>query len=109
MQQIVQRSARNDRIQFVNRMDAHPHRHISQAPQISNGAALRRVSPLIRYFELRPNKPSPSTGKEEPPQKTSLQLRVLRFGFLQNGDVGVGVFPEREEVLVSGFRFGGIA
>ena len=24
-----------------------------------------------------------------------LQLRVLRFGFLQDGDVGVGVFPER--------------
>jgi hypothetical protein len=23
-----------------------------------------------------------------------LQLRVLRFGFLQDGDVGVGVFPE---------------
>jgi len=22
-----------------------------------------------------------------------LQLRVLRFGLLQNGDVGVGVFP----------------
>ena len=22
-----------------------------------------------------------------------LQLRVLRFGFLQDGDVGVGVFP----------------
>jgi hypothetical protein len=26
-----------------------------------------------------------------------LQLRVLRFGLLQDGDVGVGVFPEREE------------
>jgi hypothetical protein len=24
----------------------------------------------------------------------SLQLRVLRLGFLQDGDVGVGVFPE---------------
>ena len=31
-----------------------------------------------------------------------LQLRVLRFGFLQDGNVGVGVFPQREEVLVSG-------
>jgi len=37
-----------------------------------------------------------------------LQLRVLRFGVLQDGDVGVGVgvgvFPEREEVSVSGER-----
>src|ERR1039457_2250071 len=29
-----------------------------------------------------------------------LQLRVLRFGFLQDGDVGVGVFPEGKEILV---------
>jgi hypothetical protein len=29
-----------------------------------------------------------------------LQLRVLRFGFLQDGDVGVGVFPEGEEILI---------
>jgi hypothetical protein len=38
-----------------------------------------------------------------------LQLRVLRLGFLQYGDVGVGVFPEGEEVLVGSFRFGGVA
>ena len=31
-----------------------------------------------------------------------MQLRVLRFRFLQNGDVRIGVFPEREEVLVGG-------
>jgi hypothetical protein len=29
-----------------------------------------------------------------------LQLRVLRLGLLQDGNVGVGVFPEGEEVLV---------
>jgi len=29
-----------------------------------------------------------------------LQLLVLRLGFLQDGDVGVGVFPEGKEVLV---------
>jgi len=28
----------------------------------------------------------------------SLQFRVLRLGLLQHGDVGVGVFPEGEEV-----------
>jgi hypothetical protein len=31
-----------------------------------------------------------------------LQLRVLRLGFFQDRDVGVGVFPEGEEVFVSG-------
>jgi hypothetical protein len=29
-----------------------------------------------------------------------LQLRVLGLGFLQDGDVGVGIFPEREEIFV---------
>jgi len=31
-----------------------------------------------------------------------LQPRILSFGLLQDGDVGVGVFPEGEEVLVGG-------
>ena len=38
-----------------------------------------------------------------------MQLRVLCFGLLQDGDVGVGVFPEGEEILIGSFRFGGIA
>src|ERR1019366_1626776 len=33
-----------------------------------------------------------------------LQLRVLRLGLLQDGDVGVGVFPEGEEIFVGGER-----
>src|ERR1700676_4765609 len=37
-----------------------------------------------------------------------LQLRVLRLGLLQDGDVGVGVFPEREEILISGTSLGGV-
>ena len=28
--------------------------------------------------------------------RASLQIRVLRLGFLQDGDVGVGVFPKTE-------------
>src|ERR1700757_818589 len=32
------------------------------------------------------------------------QLRVLRFGFLQDGNVGVGVFPQREKIFVGGER-----
>ena len=35
-------------------------------------------------------------------QSESLQLRVLGFGFFQNGDVGIGVFPQREELFVGG-------
>ena len=29
---------------------------------------------------------------------------IFRFGFLQDGDVRVGVFPRREEILVGGER-----
>ena len=38
-----------------------------------------------------------------------LQLGVLRFGFLENGDVGIGVFPKSKEILVARARFRGIA
>ena len=32
--------------------------------------------------------------------RRSLQLRVLGLGFLQDGDVGIDVFPEGEEILI---------
>jgi hypothetical protein len=38
-----------------------------------------------------------------------LQFRVLGLGLLQNGYVGVGVFPECEEILVRGASFCGVA
>ena len=38
-----------------------------------------------------------------------LQLRILRFSLLQDGDIGIGIFPEGEEILVSGACAGGIA
>ena len=34
------------------------------------------------------------------------QRCVLRPGLSQNGDVGIGVFPEGEEILVRSTRFG---
>jgi hypothetical protein len=40
---------------------------------------------------------------------TLLQPCVLRLGSLQDWDVGVGVFPEGEEVLISPFSFIAIA
>jgi hypothetical protein len=38
-----------------------------------------------------------------------LHLLVLGFGFLQDGDVGIGVFPEGEEVLIGGTALGSVA
>ena len=38
-----------------------------------------------------------------------LQLRVLRLGLLQDGDVGIGVFPEGKEILIGGAAFGCVA
>jgi hypothetical protein len=37
-----------------------------------------------------------------------LQLRVLGLGLLRDGDVGVGIFPEREESLVGSVRAVGV-
>jgi hypothetical protein len=34
-----------------------------------------------------------------------LQLRVLRFGFLQDRDVGFGVFPEGEKSSEAPLRY----
>jgi hypothetical protein len=42
-------------------------------------------------------------------RKALLQLGVFRFGLFQDGNFGVGVFPEGEEVLVCGLSFGGVA
>jgi hypothetical protein len=60
---------------------------------------LARVAPAAARRCLGPNdrltKPSPLERQEESPHKASLQLRILRLGFPQDGDVGVGVFPEQ--------------
>jgi len=34
------------------------------------------------------------------------QLCVFRLGFLQDGDVAIGVFPECEEILIGGAGLG---
>jgi hypothetical protein len=41
--------------------------------------------------------------------RVSFQLCVFRLGFLQDGDVGVGVLPERKEILIGGAGFGRVA
>jgi len=35
-----------------------------------------------------------------------VEIRVLGLGLLQNGNVRIRIFPEREEILIGGFRFG---
>jgi hypothetical protein len=44
----------------------------------------------------------------EPRTGTRSELGVLRLGLLQDGDVGIGVFPEREEILIGRAGFGRI-
>jgi hypothetical protein len=39
----------------------------------------------------------------------SLQLGVFDFGLFEDGNVGIGVFPEGEEILIRGAGFGGVA
>jgi hypothetical protein len=39
----------------------------------------------------------------------SLQLRVLSFRRDENGDIGVPIFPEREEILIRSASFRGVA
>jgi hypothetical protein len=34
---------------------------------------------------------------------------VFGFGLAEDEDVGIGVFPECEEIAVGGFCFGGVA
>jgi hypothetical protein len=50
-------------------------------------------------FCVQENGPPPATGKKNRPPKASLQLRVLRLGFFQDGDVGVGVFSGAKKSL----------
>lgn len=46
------------------------------------------------------------SAKRGSERSCSLQLGVFRFGLLQDGDVGVGLFPESEEVLVGSLCLG---
>jgi hypothetical protein len=47
--------------------------------------------------------------KNSRPDRPSLQFRVFRLGLLQDGEVGVGVFPEGEEILIGHLGFGGVS
>src|SRR5438445_4655826 len=55
----------------------------------------------------------PTPGKGQSPtlevSEWLLQFRVVRLGLLQDWDVGVGIFPECQEILIRAFCFGHIA
>jgi hypothetical protein len=53
------------------------------------------MSPAERFKATLEEVTLPSLGANP-----LLQLRVLRFGLLQDGDVGVGVLPERKKILI---------
>ena len=38
-----------------------------------------------------------------------MQLRILGLGLLKDGNVGVGIFPQRQEILICRFGFRGVA
>src|ERR1700684_3815249 len=62
---------------------------------------MRFLLVIPAYLQPRPHNWWKSTPTNPTQTKRALlQLRVLRFGLLQDGDVGVGVFPEGEEVFV---------
>jgi hypothetical protein len=56
-----------------------------------------RDGPPLSVIPVPNNKETSATAEPD-----SLQLRVLHLGFLQDGDVGVGVFPEGKEILIGG-------
>ena len=69
------------------------------------------AEPYSREIDRWPDKEGEvflrAKAKEQLPNL--LKLRVLGLGLPKDRDVGVGVFPEGEEVLVGGAGLGGVA
>jgi len=53
---------------------------------------------------LRASNKTAASALNQEKKTASLQHRVLCFDFLQDGDVGVGVLPEDEEIFVGSQR-----
>jgi hypothetical protein len=70
----------------------------AQAPE---GRSVARTRNQKHRFLRTPSKTPPGSLV---PLFRSLQLRILGLGLLQDGDVGIGVFPEGEEIFVGGDR-----
>src|SRR5215472_14871797 len=63
-------------------------------------ASDRGVSPLSSHRE---------SGSPASQMLVLLQSCVLGLGLFQDGNIGVGIFPEGEEILISDARFGLVA
>jgi hypothetical protein len=61
------------------------------------GFAHKRVSPLLE------------NRCKSAKKRRLLQLRILCLCLFEDGDVGIGVFPEREEILIGGTGFDRVA
>jgi hypothetical protein len=67
----------------------------------------QQVSVIPLQREDRPvGSRRPSKAHRE--RHTLVHFGVFRFRCDQDGDIGVGVFPKREEIIVGGLRFGGV-
>src|SRR5580704_15379182 len=62
----------------------------------------KQINLTLRVHILNLRECTPATGYRLP--DGLLQLRILGFGFLQDGNVGAGVLPKGEEILVGGDR-----
>src|SRR4051812_19983455 len=66
---------------------------------------MRAIARLPRELSL----PYAPTSTTMPAPFDLLQPGVFRAGLLEDGDVGVGVLPERQKILVGDLGLGGIA
>src|SRR5208337_4938568 len=71
---------------------ARPRARCSQAWQLNFPATCSTPRNWPAFSSAHRSLPSPQPG-------------VLRFGLLQDGDVGIGVFPESEKILIRGAGF----
>jgi hypothetical protein len=71
-----------------------------ESSQVASGGA------VVRAHRLRATRITSLPKKRFP---TSLQFCVFRFALFQYGDIAAGVFPEREEILIRGLCFVGVA
>ena len=77
--------------------------------EIWNAKAGEQAS-MDSYLQFLPVIPTCATAWERQSDFKSwlLELNVLRLGLLQDGDVGVGVFPKREEIAIHSPCFGNV-
>jgi hypothetical protein len=97
--------ARHKQDIFGVRLDT-PHRNFDTSWRFSIGRMRGILDPAASAVN-KSNNENPNAFFKRPSEH-SLQLRVLGFGLLQDGDVGVCVFPEGEEILIGGLCLGSV-